>query len=90
MPPVARARVRRPPNALDAAIEAAVAVAMVANEIGDQGRDDPPRQLRAAGGCRPKRGGQDVVGAILDWSRPTADSEYELAFRSLVAVSGPS
>jgi uncharacterized protein (DUF58 family) len=68
---------------LDAALDAAVAVALVADEIGDQAGaiafDSTVRRRLAPR----RRGGQAVVGAIFDLEPTAADSDYELAFRSL-------
>lgn len=68
---------------LDAALDAAVAVALVADEVGDQcgaiAFDDrvrrrvPPR----------RRGGKAVVGALFDLEPTSADADYELAFRKV-------
>ncbi len=66
---------------LDAALDATVAVALVADEIGDQcgavAFDDrvrrrvPPR----------RRGGRAVLEALFDLEPTSADADYELAFR---------
>jgi uncharacterized protein (DUF58 family) len=70
---------------LDAALDAAVAVALVADEVGDQAGavafDSAVRRRLAPR----RRGGQAVVGAIFDLEPTAADSDYELAFRSLGA-----
>jgi uncharacterized protein (DUF58 family) len=72
-----------PLTRLDAALDAAVAVALVADEIGDQaGAIAFDRAVRRRLSPR-RRGGQAVVGAIFDLEPTTADSDYELAFRSL-------
>jgi len=72
-----------PLTRLDAALDAAVAVALVADEIGDQaGAIAFDRVIRRRLSPR-RRGGQAVVGAIFDLEPTTADSDYELAFRSL-------
>ncbi|HYT39984.1 MAG TPA: DUF58 domain-containing protein, partial [Acidimicrobiia bacterium] len=72
-----------PLTRLDAALDAAVAVALVADEIGDQaGAIAFDRAVRRRLSPR-RRGGQAVIGAIFDLEPTTADSDYELAFRSL-------
>ena len=72
-----------PLTRLDAALDAAVAVALVADEVGDQAGaiafDSAVRRRLTPR----RRGGQAVVGAIFDLEPTTADSDYELAFRSL-------
>jgi uncharacterized protein (DUF58 family) len=72
-----------PLTRLDAALDAAVAVALVADEIGDQAGavafDSTVRRRLAPR----RRGGQAVVGAIFDLEPTTADSDYELAFRRI-------
>ena len=72
-----------PLTRLDAALDAAVAVVLVADEIGDQAGavafDSTVRRRVAPR----RRGGQAVVGAIFDLEPTTADSDYELAFRSV-------
>ncbi len=70
-----------PLTRLDAALDAAVAVVLVADEIGDQAGaiafdSTVRRQLSPR-----RRGGQAVVRAIFDLEPTTADSDYELAFR---------
>lgn len=66
---------------LDAALDAAVAVALVADEVGDQcgavAFDDQVRRRLLPR----RRGGQAVVAALFDLEPSTADSDYELAFR---------
>ncbi len=72
-----------PLTRLDAALDAAVAVALVADEIGDQaGAIAFDSAVRRRLSPR-RRGGQAVIGAIFDLEPTTADSDYELAFRSL-------
>jgi len=70
---------------LDAALDAAVAVALVADEVGDQAGaiafDSAVRRRVAPS----RRGGQAVVGAIFDLEPSAADSDYELAFRHVGA-----
>jgi len=60
-----------------------VAVALVADEVGDQAGaiafDSAVRRRLAPR----RRGGQAVVAAIFDLEPTSADSDYELAFRSL-------
>ena len=72
-----------PLTRLDAALDAAVAVVLVADEVGDQAGviafDSGVRRRMAPR----RRGGQAVVGAIFDLEPTTADSDYELAFRSI-------
>lgn len=72
-----------PLTRLDAALDAAVAVALVADEIGDQAGtiafDNTVRRRLAPR----RRGGHAVVGALFDLEPTTADSDYELAFRSI-------
>ena len=68
---------------LDAALDAAVAVALVADEIGDQAGaiafDHAVRKRLAPR----RRGGRAVIDAIFDLEPSSADSDYELAFRTL-------
>jgi uncharacterized protein (DUF58 family) len=68
---------------LDAALDAAVAVALVSDEIGDQAGvvafDSTLRRRLAPR----RRGGQAVVRAVFDLEPSAADSDYELAFRSV-------
>jgi uncharacterized protein (DUF58 family) len=72
-----------PLTRLDAALDAAVAVVLVADEIGDQAGaiafDSTVRRRLAPR----RRGGQAVVRAIFDLEPTTADSDYELAFRQV-------
>jgi uncharacterized protein (DUF58 family) len=72
-----------PLTRLDAALDAAVAVALVADEIGDQAGviafDSAVRRRLTPR----RRGGQAVVSAIFDLEPTAADSDYELAFRSI-------
>src|SRR5207253_679032 len=71
-----------PLTRLDAALDAAVAVALVADEIGDQAGtiafDSTVRRRLAPR----RRGGQGVVHSLFDLEPTAADSDYELAFRS--------
>jgi uncharacterized protein (DUF58 family) len=72
-----------PLTRFDAALDAAVAVALVADEIGDQAG-----AIAFDGAVRRRitprrRGGQAVVGALFDLEPTSADSDYELAFRSI-------
>jgi uncharacterized protein (DUF58 family) len=72
-----------PLTRLDAALDAAVAVVLVADEVGDQAGaiafDSTVRRRLAPR----RRGGQAVVSAIFDLEPTTADSDYELAFRQV-------
>jgi uncharacterized protein (DUF58 family) len=72
-----------PLTRLDAALDAAVAVVLVADEIGDQAGaiafDNAVRRRLTPR----RRGGQAVVSAIFDLEPTTADSDYELAFRQV-------
>ena len=74
-----------PLTRLDAALDAAVAVVLVADEIGDQAGvvafDGAVRRRLAPR----RRGGQAVVSAIFDLEPTSADSDYELAFRQVGA-----
>jgi uncharacterized protein (DUF58 family) len=68
---------------LDATVDAATAVALVADEVGDRAGviafDDQVRRR-----VRPARGGGDaMVRAIFDLEPSTVDSDYELAFRAV-------
>jgi len=68
---------------LDATVDAATAVALVADEVGDRAGviafDDRVRRR-----LPPARGGGDaVVRAIFDLEPSTVDSDYELAFRAV-------
>jgi len=72
-----------PLTRLDAALDAAVAVVLVADEVGDQAGTvafDSAVRRRVA---PRRRGGQAVIGAIFDLEPTTADSDYELAFRGI-------
>lgn len=68
---------------LDAAVDGATTLALVADEVGDRCGvvafdDDLRRRLR------PRRGGGDgVVRAIFDLEPTPVDSDYELAFRAV-------
>jgi uncharacterized protein (DUF58 family) len=68
---------------LDAALDAAVAVVLVADEVGDQAGaiafDNTVRRRLAPR----RRGGQAMVSAIFDLEPTAADSDYELAFRQV-------
>jgi len=68
---------------LDAAIDAAVAVALVADEVGDRcGAVAFDAQVRVL--LRPRRsGGQVVVRGLFDLEPTSIDSDYELAFRTI-------
>jgi uncharacterized protein (DUF58 family) len=72
-----------PLTRLDAVLDAAVAVVLVADEVGDQSGavvfDNTVRRRLAPR----RRGGQAVVSAIFDLEPTTADSDYELAFRQV-------
>ncbi|MCA1847066.1 MAG: DUF58 domain-containing protein, partial [Actinobacteria bacterium] len=72
-----------PLTRLDAALDAAVAVALVADEIGDQAGvvafDNTVRRRLSPR----RRGGHAVVDAIFDLEPTSADSDYELAFRNI-------
>jgi uncharacterized protein (DUF58 family) len=68
---------------LDATIDAATAVALVADEVGDRAGviafdDRVQRRLPPARG-----GGGAVVRAVFDLEPSTVDSDYELAFRAV-------
>ena len=68
---------------LDATVDAATAVALVADEVGDRAGviafDDRVRRR-----LPPARGGGDaVVRAVFDVEPTTVDSDYELAFRTV-------
>jgi uncharacterized protein (DUF58 family) len=68
---------------MDAAVDAAAAVAMVADVVGDRcGTIVFDREIRRH--LRPRRsGGSDVVQAIFDVEPRSVDSDYELAFRTV-------
>jgi uncharacterized protein (DUF58 family) len=71
---------------LDAAIDAATAVAFVADEVGDRcgvlAFDSRVRRH-----LRPRRaGGDDVVQALFDLEPVRTESDYELAFRTIGGV----
>jgi len=71
---------------LDAALDAAVAVALVADELGDRcGTIAFDAQVRAHLAPR-RRGGADVVRALFDLESSARDSDYERAF-ALVGAS---
>jgi uncharacterized protein (DUF58 family) len=68
---------------LDAAVDAAVAVATVADEVGDRsGALAFDREVRRRTPPR-RRGGRVVVRALFDLEPTASDSDYELAFRSV-------
>jgi uncharacterized protein (DUF58 family) len=70
---------------LDAAVDAVVAVALVADEIGDRvGLVAFDREIRRRLTTR-RSGGRAVVQAVVDLEPRLIDSDYDLAFR---AVSG--
>jgi uncharacterized protein (DUF58 family) len=72
-----------PLTRLDAALDAAVAVVLVADEVGDQaGAIAFDNTVRRRLSPR-RRGGQAVVSAIFDLEPTAADSDYELAFRQV-------
>ena len=72
-----------PLTRLDAALDAAVAVALVADELGDQaGAMAFDSRVRRRLAPR-RRGGQAVVHAVFDLEPTATDSDYELAFRTL-------
>jgi uncharacterized protein (DUF58 family) len=68
---------------LDAAVDAAVAVALVADEVGDHcgvvAFDDRLRRRVSPG----RRGARAVVEAVFDLEPTAVDSDYELAFRAV-------
>jgi len=68
-------------NVLDAGLDAAVALAFVADELGDRtGAIAFDQEVRAA--LTPRRkGGQVVARALFDLEPRPLDSDYELAFR---------
>lgn len=68
---------------LDAAVDAVTSLALVADEVGDRcGLVAFDAEVRRR--LRSRRGGGDgVVRAIVDLEPTTADSDYELAFRTL-------
>jgi uncharacterized protein (DUF58 family) len=68
---------------LDVAVDAAVAVALVADVLGDRaGTLAFDREVRRQ--LAPRRaGGRAVVGALLDLEPRAAEPDYELAFRSV-------
>lgn len=71
---------------LDASMDAAAAVAAVADEVGDRcgavAFDDGIRRFVPAR----RRGGDAVVRALFDIEPSAADSDYELAFRTIGAL----
>jgi uncharacterized protein (DUF58 family) len=68
---------------LDAAIDATAAVAAVADEVGDRcGAIVFDTAVRRRVAPR-RRGGRAVIKAIFDAEPTSADSDYELAFRSV-------
>ncbi len=68
---------------LDAAVDAAAAVAAVADELGDRcGAIAFDAELRR--NVAPRRGGgRSVIGALFDVEPERVDSDYELAFRAV-------
>jgi uncharacterized protein (DUF58 family) len=83
-PDDAAVRTLNPPlTRLDAALDAAVAVALVADELGDQaGAVAFDSRVRRRLTPR-RRGGQAVVAAVYDLEPTASDSDYELAFRQV-------
>ncbi|MGQ0521828.1 MAG: DUF58 domain-containing protein [Actinomycetota bacterium] len=72
-----------PLTRLDAALDAATAVAMVADEMGDRcGTVAFDAAVRRRLAPR-RRGGRAVVEALFDLEPSTVDSDYELAFRTV-------
>ena len=68
---------------LDAAIDAAVAVAAVADEVGDRcGAVAFDREVRRSVAPR-RKGAEAVVRALFDVEPEPVDSDYELAFRTV-------
>jgi uncharacterized protein (DUF58 family) len=71
---------------LDAAIDAAAAVALVADEVGDRsGAILFDAAVRRRGAPR-RKGGRTVVRALFDQEPSRLDSDYELAFRAVGAA----
>jgi uncharacterized protein (DUF58 family) len=75
------ARLRGKGTVLDTALDAATAVALVADQLGDRcGAIAFDREVRVA--LKPQRsGGGPVVRAVFDLEPRGVDSDYELAFR---------
>jgi uncharacterized protein (DUF58 family) len=68
---------------LDAAVDAAVAVALVADQVGDR-CGTVAFDARVRRSLSPRRGGGDaVVKGLFDLEPTIADSDYELAFRAV-------
>jgi uncharacterized protein (DUF58 family) len=68
---------------LDAAVDAAAAVAFVADEVGDRcGAVAFDAEVRRTVSPR-RKGGRAVIGGLFDLEPTSADSDYELAFRTV-------